>query len=289
VSATSISLGEEISVSAIVKNVRDYEVTDAVNLYTNRNAIDSKPITLLPGESGKVDFQTKLGKGIHKIAIGYATPVDVKIYPHHYIDITKFELFTHCSETAKPCEFGIDKINNRYTIKAGGTDFLHAEDSYGAIYLKGVIKGNFIATLKVLRFEGNSNPWYRAGVFLRNDISRSHGIETGSLGSVLMYATPKLSGIQWDEFGDGCMHRMGESRIHEDEFPIWLKLVRHGNTFTGYVSYDGINWGEPMHTNPVPGLADVMDIGMAAGTIDQIPALVVLENFILYMETDFTS
>jgi len=85
------------------------------------------------------------------------------------------------------------------------------------------------------------------------------------------------------------MHKMGENHIHEEgnHFPLWLKLVRHGNTFTGYVGYDGINWGKPMHTSPVPRLADVMDIGMAAGTIDQIPSLVVLGNFSLDVETDF--
>ncbi len=287
-SAPTIPIGEEIIVSAIAKNTRDYKNSDDAILYVNGKAIDSKPIVLLAGKSEKVSFQTKLERGIHKIGIGDAIPINVKVYPHYHIDIAKCELYTHCSATAKPCEFGINKVNDRYTIEAGGTDFLHAEDSYGAIYLKGVIKGNFIATLKVSEFGENVNPWYRAGIFLRNDISKSHGIETGSLGSVLMYATPKLSGIQWDEFGDGCMHKMGGSHIHESKnFPVWLKLVRHGDTFTGYVSYDGINWGKPMHTSPVPGLADAMDIGMATGTIDQIPSLVVLENFALDVEMDF--
>jgi len=79
------------------------------------------------------------------------------------------------------------------------------------------------------------------------------------------------------------MHRGGNRHVHEKEapFPVWLKLVRHGDTFTGYTSYDGVNWGNTRHSGPVPGLADIMDIGMAAGTIDQIPALVVLEDFTL--------
>ncbi|MFX1355271.1 MAG: hypothetical protein ACFFGP_15055, partial [Promethearchaeota archaeon] len=130
------------------------------------------------------------------------------------------------------------------------------------------------------------NPWYRAGIFLRNDIARSHDIDPGSLGSVLIYTTPKLTGIQWDEFGDGCMHKGDDRHVHaaKNPFPVWLKLMRHGNTFTGYTSYDGVNWEDPKHSGPVPGLADVMDIGMAAGTIDQVPALVVLEDFTLEVE-----
>ena len=215
VSAKAIPVGEEIIVSATVENVGDYENSTDANFYVvyvskpvlmDGKVIDSKSITPLPGKSKKVTFRTKPGKGIYKIGIGNTNPVTVEVYPHHPVDIAKCELHTHCSGTARPCEFNVDKVNNRYTIKAGGTDFLHAEDSYGAIYLKGIIKGNFVATLKVTEFGENVNPWYRAGIFVRNDIAKSHETEPGSLGSVLMYTTPKLSGIQWDEFGDGCMH-----------------------------------------------------------------------------------
>jgi len=288
ISAPAIPVGEEIIVSANVKNVRDYRASDDANLYINGKVIDSKPITLLAGKSEKVSFQTKPEKGMHKIGIGDAIPITIEIYPHHPVDIAECELHTHCSGTARPCEYAVDKANNRYTITAGGTDFLHAEDSYGAIYLKDIIKGNFVATLKVVRFGENVNPWYRAGIFLRNDISKSHEIEPGSPGSVLMYATPKLTGIQWDEFGDGCMHKGGDRHFHEKEnpFPVWLKLVRHGDTFTGYTSYDGVNWEKPKYSRPIPGLANVMDIGMAAGTIDQIPALVALEDFTLEVEDE---
>jgi len=286
VSAPAIPVGEEIIVSAAVKNVRDYKNSTDVNLYIDEKTIDSKSLTLLPGKSERVRFRAKLARGIYKVGIGDTDAVTVEVYPHHPVDITKCELKTHCSGTARPCEFKVDKANNRYTIIAGGTDFLHAEDSYGAIYLKGVIKGNFVATLKVAQFGENVNPWYRAGIFLRNDISKSHETEPGSLGSVLLYTTPKLAGIQWDEFGDGCMHKGGGRHIHEEKnpFPVWLKLVRHGDTFTGYTSYDGVTWSYLKHSVPIPGLADVMDIGMAAGTIDQIPALVVLEDFTLEVE-----
>ncbi|MBM3240616.1 right-handed parallel beta-helix repeat-containing protein [Candidatus Poribacteria bacterium] len=288
VSAPAIPVGEEIIVSATVENVRDYQNSDDVNFYMDGKVIDSKSITLLPRKSEKVSFRAKPEKGIYKVGIGNTTPVIVEVYPHHAVDIAKCELQTHCSGTARPCEFKMDKANNCYTIIAGGTDFLHAEDSYGAIYLKGVIKGNFVATLKVAQFAENVNPWYRAGIFVRNDIAKSHETEPGSLSSVLMYTTPKLSGFQWDEFGDGCMHKCGDRSIYETEnpFPVWLKLVRHGDTFTGYTSCDGVNWGEPKHSTPIPGWADAMDIGMAAGTIDQVPALVVLEDFTLEVEDE---
>lgn len=285
-SASAIPMGEEITVSAVIKNVRDTEYSDDANLYMNGAVVDSKVITLSGGESKIVGFQIKPEKGVYKIGIGHAAPVTVEVYPHHPVNIDEYKLHTHCSGTARPCEFGIDKASNHYTIEAGGTDFLHAEDSYGAIYLKDAIKGNFTATLKVAGFGENVNPWYRAGIFLRNNIDESHEIKPGSLGSVLIYATPKLAGIQWDEFGDGCMHRGGSRRVHDRDIPVWLKLVRHGDTFSGYISYDGTMWEKLMCTNIVPGLAAAMDIGIAAGTIDQIPALVTLEDFTLEVEDE---
>ena len=42
------------------------------------------------------------------------------------------------------------------------------------------------------------------------------------------------AGINYDEFGDGCMHKASSENIPENiDVPIWLKLVRHGNSFTG--------------------------------------------------------
>ena len=145
-----------------------------------------------------------------------------------------------------------------------------------------------MATLKVAKFGDKVNPWYRAGLFVRNDIAKSFDMGPGSPGSVLMYTTPRLTGMQWDEFGDGCMHKMAGRRMHETEdvFPVWLKLARHGSTFTGYTSYDGVDWVHPVHSTPIPGVADAMDVGMAAGSIDQVPALVVLEEFTLGVEEE---
>lgn len=51
--------------------------------------------------------------------------------------------------------------------------------------------------------------------------------------------------------------------------PIWLKFVRCGNSFIGYLSYDGINWVVKRQTNDLPGLNSSVDIGMAASSPDK--------------------
>ncbi|MBT6006309.1 MAG: DUF1349 domain-containing protein [Prolixibacteraceae bacterium] len=85
-----------------------------------------------------------------------------------------------------------------------------------------------------------------------------------------MFGSTGREGIHYDEFGDGCMHKASSENIPENiDVPIWIKLVRHGNSFTGYISYDGKNWVVERSTNDIPGLKESIDIGMAAGSPDK--------------------
>jgi hypothetical protein len=149
----------------------------------------------------------------------------------------------YTSATASPSTVEIHQKENRYKIQATGSDFFHAEDSYAAVYLAEKVEGDFVATVKVKGFGSRTHQWFRAGLFARNDIARSFDISPGSKGSVLMFTTPARAGIQWDEFADGCMHKADSQNLPEDfSFPLWLKLQRHGNCFSGAISYDGQTW-----------------------------------------------
>jgi regulation of enolase protein 1 (concanavalin A-like superfamily) len=46
-------------------------------------------------------------------------------------------------------------------------------------------------------------------------------------------------------------------------------MVRHGNSFSGYISLDGINWIIERHTTEIPGINESIDIGLAAGGPDK--------------------
>jgi len=52
----------------------------------------------------------------------------------------------------------------------------------------------------VNKFGDNVTEWFRSGIFVRNDITKSYETEPGSNGSVLMFTTPKRYGMQWDFF-----------------------------------------------------------------------------------------
>jgi len=100
-----------------------------------------------------------------------------------------------------------------------------------------------------------------------------------------MFASTGRAGINYDEFGDGCMHKASSENIPEDiSVPIWIKLVRHGNSFTGYISYDGKNWVVKRETNDIPGLNSTVDIGMAAGAPDKKQYWVEFRDFKIEVE-----
>ncbi len=179
------------------------------------------------------------------------------------------EIHQYCSAKAKPFEIEADIKTNRFKITASGSDFYHAEDSYAAAYLKG-IKGDFVATVKINRFGERTHEWFRSGLFVRNDISQSFDVQPGSKGSVLVFGTPGRAGIQYDEFANGCMHKASSQNLPENsKTPVYLKMVRHGNSFSGYISLDGKNWIIERRSTEIPGIADAIDLGLAAGGPDK--------------------
>jgi len=268
-SQNRIPLGEKISINAIVKNLENSTQKTKVKLYINDKVVDENIISVSGKESKIVEFQFTPKAGEHIVRIGNSSEINLSVYKQKKLTISRETLKTYTSPTAKPSEMEIDSKNNIYKIKASGSDFFHAEDSYASIFADNV-KGDFVATVKVTAFGNRTHEWFRSGLFVRNDMTKSFDTEPGSKGSVLMFGTTGRAGIHYDEFGDGCMHKANSENIPENiTVPIWIKLVRHGNSFTGYISYDGKNWVVERKTNDIPGLNDTVDVGMAAGAPDK--------------------
>jgi len=185
------------------------------------------------------------------------------------LNLQKQKLYTYVSPKARPAEVIFDQQKNSYSVKASGWDFYHAEDAYATVYLK-QLQGDFVATARIASFGNRTSEWYRSGLFVRNDISKSFDVDRGSKGSVLMFSTPGRAGIEYDEFGNGCMHKAASENLPENSpTPIWIRLERHGDRFTGYISLDGKRWIIKRQTNDIPGLEKAVDLGLAAGAPDQ--------------------
>ena len=282
---TEIPYGDSVHVSFTAKNIRNESILQHIELLNNSNIEIAKDVQFgkLETKTVLISFLPKIGE--QSISVGTLDPIKVKVYPVRKINIEKSNFLTYCSTTAQPGKFEVSATNNHIEISAAGTDFLHAEDSYGTVYLKGAIRGNFVATVRVVQFSESISEWFRAGIFVRNDLAKSHTSEKGSLGSFLLFSTTKRCGAQWDEFGNGCMHNTKSKNYgFESPIPVWLKLVRHGNSFSGYYSFDTKTWILSRESGEIPGLAPVMDIGLAGGSNDQRVGKVVFEDFQVWVE-----
>ena len=283
-SQNRIPSGERIAIIATVKNLQNSIQKNRIQLFVDNKVVDESEISLDGNGTKIVGFEFTPQAGEHIVRIGNSAEIELSVYEQKKLVISKNTLKSYTSPTAEPSEMEIDATKNIYKIKASGSDFFHAEDSYASIFVE-KIKGDFVATVKITEFGTRTHEWFRSGLFVRNDITKSFDTEPGSKGSILMFATTGRAGIHYDEFGDGCMHKANSENIPENiDVPIWLKLVRHGNSFTGYVSYDGTNWVVERQTNDIPGLNAAVDIGMAAGAPDKKQYWVEFRDFKIEVE-----
>jgi regulation of enolase protein 1 (concanavalin A-like superfamily) len=266
VSEERVLSGECIKVSATARNVQQVNYQSTIRLYVNGRVLKSLSLLLKPMEEKEVQFEIFPEVGVYPVRIENSSGIMVTVSRYRELDLKKEKLLTYLSAKSKPANVLFDPINGSYKIAAAGSDFFHAEDAYAAVYLR-QLKGDFVAKVKVDAFGEKTEAWFRAGLYARNDITQSFDVVKGSLGSVLMFTTPNRAGIEYDEFGDGSMHKAASENLPENTtMPVWLKLERHGNTYSGYVSVDGKNWIIQRKSTPLPGLTEAVDLGLAAGS-----------------------
>ena len=261
--------GEKIKATAIARNLTSVFRKLNTSLFLDNREVQNQLVELKPNSSQQVSFELEPAVGQHQIRIGNSAQAELHVGGGKLLDLAKIPVRQYGSAKAKPYKIEADVKNNRFKITAGGSDFFHAEDSYAAAYVKG-IKGDFVATVTISQFGERTHEWFRTGLFVRNDMAKSFDVQPGSKGSVLVFATPGRAGINYDEFGNGCMHKASSTNLPENaQTPIYLKMVRHGNSFSGYISLDGKNWIVERHTTDIPGIAESIDLGLAAGGPDK--------------------
>jgi regulation of enolase protein 1 (concanavalin A-like superfamily) len=271
VSDNRILTGEKLTATAIAKNLTTKPEKMTASLFLDNRSIVSQPIELKGNETKEIRFDIEPPVGSHTLRIENSSEKQLAVFEASALDISKMVIHQYCSAKAKPYAIEADAGKNRFTITACGSDFYHAEDSYASAYVKG-IKGDFVATVKISSFGDRTHEWFRSGLFVRNDISQSFDVQPGSKGSVLVFGTPGRAGIEYDEFANGCMHKASSQNLPENsKTPLYLKMVRHGNSFSGYISLDGKNWIIERRTEDIPGIAGSIDLGLAAGGPDKRP------------------
>lgn len=168
-----------------------------------------------------------------------------------------------------------------YTVVGSGNDISNTADQFQ--FASESVTGD--AEL-VVRIESLTNTcdWAMNGLMLRED---------GSAGSryAMISATPATSiQFQWrDTPSAGVGYTMHEYTFSGEDFsgPVWLKLTRHGNEFSGYYSDDGVNWTQVGKTQGI-AMGQTVQAGLAvAAANNEALATATFSNLSISQTSDF--
>lgn len=149
-----------------------------------------------------------------------------------------------------------DAATGRYTLTASGPDIFFAEDGFHFSHV--LLNGDGEIRARVRAF-GNTNPWAKAGVMIRENLSAASR-------HAMAFITPPAAG---NGFGMVARQTQGASSDYVGGPALnpvpdnWVRLVRAGNNLTGYVSNDGLSWTS-LGSIVLSDLSQQVYIGLAA-------------------------
>ncbi|HUJ08636.1 MAG TPA: cellulase family glycosylhydrolase [Verrucomicrobiae bacterium] len=127
--------------------------------------------------------------------------------------------------------------NSVFTLVGAGGDIQGTADAFRFVYVTATGDCTIIARVSSVQ---NVNPWSKAGVMIRASLdagaANAFVAMTPSNGVTWQYRSSAGGGTTWNNTG-------GLSA------PYWVRLVRSGNTFTGYRSSNGTTWTQQGTTN----------------------------------------
>ena len=130
--------------------------------------------------------------------------------------------------------------NGTFEVEASGADIWGAVDEFHYVYQTLTGDGEIIA--RVVSQE-NTTGWAKAGVMMRNTLNANSA--TVHIG---MNPNPNFRGISYSmqhrAFAGQAMTVSGNNLgpVSVGSYPYYVRLVRQGNTFTGYASATNGNW-----------------------------------------------
>jgi regulation of enolase protein 1 (concanavalin A-like superfamily)/uncharacterized protein (DUF2141 family) len=117
-----------------------------------------------------------------------------------------------------------------FAVTASGVDIWNAADSFHFVYQPLVGDCQIVAHVASVQ---NTDQWAKAGVMIRQDFTPGsvHAmVAVTPANGVVFQNRPSNSGISFTTTGAA------------KTAPYWVKIVRSGNTFTGFQSADNVTW-----------------------------------------------
>jgi subtilisin family serine protease/regulation of enolase protein 1 (concanavalin A-like superfamily) len=122
--------------------------------------------------------------------------------------------------------------NGTFQVTGAGADVWGTADAFHFVYRPLDGDGTIVARVSGIQFVNN---WTKAGVMIRNSLSPS------AAQAFMLVAASPVKGVPFQRrtIDGGTSSSTSGS---QSTAPRWVKLVRSGNTITGYESADGATW-----------------------------------------------
>ncbi len=162
-----------------------------------------------------------------------------------------FGSFTNSIDIGSPGFAGsMSYSSSTYTLTGGGSDIWNAADQFHFVYQSMPGDGAVMAQVKS---QQNTDPWAKAGVMMRASTDPNAA-------NVGIFATPGNGvSFQWRSTTGGTSNNVAVGGL---TVPVWVKLTRVGNTFSGYYSTNGITWTQ-VGTSQTISLPSTALVGLA--------------------------
>src|SRR6185437_13545203 len=123
-----------------------------------------------------------------------------------------------------------DYSNGVFTAVGSGADIWGSSDAFRYLYVP--VTGNCTMIARVTSVQ-NIDPWSKAGIMIRESLN-------ANAVNAFIAVTPG-NGVTW-QVRTSTGANTANTAAGGLTAPYWVKLVRSGNTFTGYRSPDGMTW-----------------------------------------------
>jgi regulation of enolase protein 1 (concanavalin A-like superfamily) len=141
--------------------------------------------------------------------------------------------------------------NDVFTVGTSGQGIYSTADGMHFVYQP--LNGDGTIVARVLSASGSQYP--QAGVMIRETLN---GNSTHAFMGYEPY--PSASTYFWDRPSTGAGTSYAPAAI--PGLPYWVKLVRSGSSFSGYISPDGVNWVQVGSSQTI-NMAQSVYIGLA--------------------------
>ncbi|MEM7038749.1 MAG: malectin domain-containing carbohydrate-binding protein, partial [Bacteroidota bacterium] len=141
--------------------------------------------------------------------------------------------------TPTPGDVCYNTPNQEFCVTANGNDIWGNADNFHYVWQNFGGDGEIIARVTQLE---NTDPWAKAGVMIRESLNADskHAFMCKAFAQGVSFQRRGST-------GGGSQH----TTTANSNLPVWVRLVRSGNTFTGYWSLDGVTWTQQGTQNVV--------------------------------------